>query len=424
MVLEKQAERDEKPSSSVESAFASLLSKELGLVSDLAETAEELLNAKDFTTYEAFLSIDLDNTKYIDEKSLEAFLAKHGNSLTDQDIMGIIYRLDADMDKRVSYEEFQQLFLPIKQHGETSFSRGYGTKTNEFDSLRYSQTCFYNSRNDGFKSTLKASQQGFSSDYKKSPVYQGSVENFFSTNSSLGRSNYSPLKKTEEVLNKSYSPLNDKSYVRSQSQYSSRERVSPRASPRYDTYARTEYSPVNNLSNSRTRFSPIGTRSGFSGYKRFSPYKTTSLLDRSRQHTYTSPLRTANYDIIYNSSGKLRNLSSTEYKPYVSPRRRHLVGRSTSPVRPEYNASNTLLARFLHEVVTQDVATETYREALSIKSDVSLRDLFTYLDISGRNSISVVDFSEVLKELGIYSSLDDVKLIFKRYDGDMDGRIE
>jgi Ca2+-binding EF-hand superfamily protein len=404
-VLDKQSEKEERPGSVVESTLGSLLSKELKLVADLAEIAEQLLNSKDFTTYEAFLSIDIDGNRYIEEKALEAFMAKQGYNLTEQDILGIIYRLDADMDKRVSYEEFQQIFLPIKQQYGSSSEYG----RTGYDSLRYSNS-YAKTQEDGYGSALKESKVFNSTNYKKSPNYQGSAEKFYSTNSTLGRSNYSPLKKTEEVLNKSYSPEVNKSIYRSH--YSSAERVSPRQTSPLGKYSRTRWSPPKNDTLYRSRFSPVSRNYTYT--TRLSPYKNTSVLNRSRLGTYTSPLRTANYDVIYNST------RSTYSPRYISPRREVNV----SPRRLDNNTNNILLARYFHEVLTHDLAAETFRENLSIKSDVTLRELFNYFNLSGRDSISLIDFREVLKELDVYSSLDEAKLIFKRYDKDMDGRIE
>jgi Ca2+-binding EF-hand superfamily protein len=438
VVWEKQNDKEDGPSSSVEMALADLFAKELKLVGDLGEIAELLLNQKDFTTYEAFLSIDFENNKYIDEKSLEAFMGKHGYSLTEQDILGIIYRLDSDMDKRVSYDEFQQIFFPMKTYGNSSnYSRDYGnvTNINDHDSLKYSQSNLYQSRQgDGYKSTFKVhnvnNSQGFTSTkFQKSPIYKTSGDNFYSTNSSIGRNDMSPLKKTEEVLNKSYSAKDDHDQSRSNYRYSPRGRTSPykqQYSPRENNYSSlnrsSRWSPPKDDTVYRSRFSPSPRNLG-SSYQptRLSP----TVYSRARLCSYTSPIRNANYDVIYNSSGRVRNLSPSSYRPYVSPRR-EITFRSSSPKRDVYNSDSNirLLARYFHDILTLDVATETYREALSIKSDVNLRDLFNFFDLTGRNSISLVDFREVLKELDVYSSLDEAKLLFKRYDKDMDGRIE
>lgn len=82
------------------------------------------------------------------------------------------------------------------------------------------------------------------------------------------------------------------------------------------------------------------------------------------------------------------------------------------------------LATFLYDLVIVDSLSESNKESLSLRTDISLRDLFGIFDISKRNSISLVDFQDTLKKLEIYVPLPELKLTFKRFDNDMDGRLE
>ncbi len=82
------------------------------------------------------------------------------------------------------------------------------------------------------------------------------------------------------------------------------------------------------------------------------------------------------------------------------------------------------LARYLYDLIIVDSLSESNKESLSLRTDISLIQLFRLFDISNRNSISLVDFQEMLKELEIFVPLPELKLTFKRFDIDMDGRLE
>lgn len=82
------------------------------------------------------------------------------------------------------------------------------------------------------------------------------------------------------------------------------------------------------------------------------------------------------------------------------------------------------LATFLYDLVIVDSLSESNKESLSLRTDISVKDLFLMFDISNRNSISLVDFQDTLKKLDIYVPLPELKLTFKRFDSDMDGRLE
>ena len=88
------------------------------------------------------------------------------------------------------------------------------------------------------------------------------------------------------------------------------------------------------------------------------------------------------------------------------------------------NIKSQNLAKYLYELVIVDSITESHKECLSLRTDVSLRAIFDFFDYNKRNCISLNDFQEILKDLEIHIPLPDLKLTFKRFDNDMDGRLE
>ena len=410
VVLERKNYDKDSISREVEHILLKLIQKELQIVEDLANLAEELKNSKDFTTYEAFISVDLHQSKYITYHSLENFLKKNGYNLNQGEVDDILFRLDNDGDGRVSYEEFQEIFFPLKAKGTISFvSSGNNYHHN---STFYQTGSNFNrheeqfGREDNFKSTINKSFSGSNANFfrgspspnKNSDNLVKTNEKFWSTVSTINKVGMSPLRSTihddinlKASLNTYTSPNRFRNNEHSspihervnKSLYQTRDRFIDRS----DHY--------NNLDSSRRYYSPIR---------------------QNRTASYISPLKTrSNYSSLSPLNTRA-NLFSTV--------------NSLSPNRYYQRVNNEKvkaihLAKFLNDLLYYDVETEAYRETLALKSDVNLENLFISFDYTGRNSISLVDFKEVLKEdLRIFVTLNELKLVFKRYDVDMDGRLE
>ena len=91
-----------------------LILKEMDLIKDLDEISAKIKNSKIFSTYEAFLAITGDD-KYMTKLNLYNFLKKNGVYINDKEVTQLMFRLDADNDDRISYEEFKEMFYPIKE---------------------------------------------------------------------------------------------------------------------------------------------------------------------------------------------------------------------------------------------------------------------------------------------------------------------
>ena len=89
-----------------------LLEKEMELIAELNEIAKEIKNSEIFSTYEAFtVIVGLD--KYITKKNFGKFLNDNFMEVNEDDVNNIMFRIDADNDDKISYEEFKEIFYPI-----------------------------------------------------------------------------------------------------------------------------------------------------------------------------------------------------------------------------------------------------------------------------------------------------------------------
>ena len=100
--------------SNVKNIFGKLICEELELIKNCIKTAKSCKEIIGFTLYEAFLLI-AGNSKYICEKSLCNFLQKNNVMLNSNDMHQLMFRLDTDNDGKISFEEFKEIFFPIKE---------------------------------------------------------------------------------------------------------------------------------------------------------------------------------------------------------------------------------------------------------------------------------------------------------------------
>ena len=96
------------------SDLKNILEKEMELITELNEIAKEIKNSEIFSTYEAFTVI-VGNDKYITKKNFGKFLNDNFMEVNEEDANNIMFRIDADNDDKISYEEFKEIFYPIRE---------------------------------------------------------------------------------------------------------------------------------------------------------------------------------------------------------------------------------------------------------------------------------------------------------------------
>ena len=109
-----------------------LLEKEMELIAELNEIAKEIKNSEIFSTYEAFtVIVGLD--KYITKKNFGKFLNDNFMEVNEDDVNNIMFRIDADNDDKISYEEFKEIFYPICDDLSFNKNKEVINKNNNFN---------------------------------------------------------------------------------------------------------------------------------------------------------------------------------------------------------------------------------------------------------------------------------------------------
>ena len=408
----KEFEDNDRISFSVINGIVEILLKEFSLIEDLEKIADELINFKDFTTYEAFLFIDVENKRYISDSSMLEFLNRHGYNLKRGDAEDIVFRIDNDGDGRISYNEFQEIFLPIRigkkknsiQNGESTF---YQTYPDNFRETGYSRSGGLNVKND-LKNIHFRNRKIY---HEEKPYHKINLETSF-----FNKKSTSNLLNDKDNLTQTLLVEKDSEDLRKPED-------------------KNKISFEENLTQTNEKFyTTISTIN--KGY--LSPFRSTITEDvniRAGKDTYTSPIRIKEYN---NDDYALEKLSLTT--PYLkdsnslSPKRnpRQFVHAKTDLRNSDYyeakrekekNESKTL-AWFMEDLIRIDNASEAIREELALSTDNSLEEIFTFFDDLNRKKLSHIDFEKKLQELSVYPSLNEIKLLFRRYDSDDDGRLK
>jgi Ca2+-binding EF-hand superfamily protein len=446
----KDFEDNDKLSFSVINGIIQILLKEFSLIEELERIADELMNSKDFTTYEAFLCVDLDNQRYLSESSVMEFLQRHGYNITRNDAEDIVFRIDSDGDGRVSYKEFQEIFLPFRISKKENFNP-------------YGESTFYNTYSYRFKNTgdtvgatnLDKFEVIDDLNAKQSRNRKISHEDL-SDYKVNGETSYFKKKSTNDIFN-------GKDKLNLTHLYVAERDVEDLKNPEQNL----ESSLDENLTQANEKFyTTLSTiKKGF--LSTFRSTVTDDINIRLSRNTYTSPIRIKDYtydkDYMEKSSITTPYLKDiNNFSPSRFPRQilhpkadfeinrqniinREIFKRNVSPYSHKYvtlsptrfrNFNNDLtkrfkeenesklLARFMEDLVRLDNAAESLREDLTLSTDNSLQEIFAFFDDFDRRKISPVDFVEKLRELNVFTGLSEIKLLFRRYDADDDGRLK
>ena len=155
------------------SYFNDLLLREMKLIGELDQIAAETKNSIQFSTYEAFLAI-VEDDKYMTKYNLNNFLKKNNVMINDEEVEQLMFRLDADNDDRISYEEFKEMFYPVKgdffyvPKKEIKEIKESDIGSNTRESYKYNSNDSYYSNNKSYKDNDYNKSDYNKSDYNKS----------------------------------------------------------------------------------------------------------------------------------------------------------------------------------------------------------------------------------------------------------------
>ena len=418
--------------------FIPIIKKELELVRALAGVADELKNSKDFTTYEAFVSI-VNNDKYITAINLAMYLKNNGIEIEDSLISTLMHRIDSDDDGQISYDEFQEIFFPFKEFMSVSKDK-YSSSYNNNININVNST-LYKSKD----STL----QTYSSPYNNNDYSGcGNLNSSSNKNARKLKSIQNISEKTRRIISQSpphsqsfdYSsvPPMQQQQQQSQSFINSNYNFVP-LNKRIEHVSHVQISSPLKQNDNNNNNNIIINDNDISNNDNENPLSKTTIDYRARLTTYTSPKRDALThplpspkqinDISFTNQPQPHSPPLTQPNQHPQPPQQHqsctcvLCGKVCTCCCLNRQRTNNLFKLFT-DIITQENTIESLKESLAYRPDANLTDIFAFFDYSQRESISIVDFAEALKEIGLYLPMNDLKLLFKKHDKNLDGRFD
>jgi len=96
----------------VEYTLAQVIYKETLIHSNIEYELLKLFNRYDYNVQSAFKAIDIKHTRYISFEFLSKYLTKMKIEAKEIDVVAFIRRMDRDLDGKISFSEFSELFRP------------------------------------------------------------------------------------------------------------------------------------------------------------------------------------------------------------------------------------------------------------------------------------------------------------------------
>ncbi len=143
-------------------------------------------------------------------------------------------------------------------------------------------------------------------------------------------------------------------------------------------------------------------------------YESPARSDIAYSPSYTKPV----YSSPYSKSAYQSTLAGSTYVPKKAE---YVSSAISSPSKKRQAAASLAVA--LEEQIAQERRFERARQELVLQTDFNLMDGFRLFDYIGKGFVTLTEFCDGLRDLGIVASFSDISLLFKRYDRDSDGRL-
>ena len=497
----------------------------LDLIEQINEMIIDIRKTRNFTTYEAFMGITKGN-KYLDEEFLNHFLEHNYNS---DEVKNIIYLIDKNNDKLISYEEFQDFFIPLIQYNDdllnnendneinkesndiVNFKKRDKSGTNEKNENSDNNEFFKNKNDENNFDNLEQNienneeidednnkkydendikEKDISDDNNNKNVSQEDNKekdidenNNYEINMSSedDYDNYCNFyRKTKQILIPTkYTQINvkqnintvnkDKENNQSRNKFNSIKQeiqnlpknknkaltivknnniiLQPKTKDNFITIEKeknTNY--VNNFTCAKNSDSEINNSTSKKinlniNSNDLENYSLSNDYNNINNNINMTPNEPNNKNItsednifISNKENKNNNnmLTSEENNKFFSSEN-EIISSNKINNKDEQNIMNmnfninisiSCFIKYIHYLLSKEKRTMDLKDKLSLREDISLKDLFCIFDYNKRNIISKKEFKVVCKKLfGLYPTSDQVHLVFKRYDKDKDDNL-
>ena len=454
-ILKREENNNNNNENKIDQFFLNILEQELNLIKNLYEISQKILNSKNFVSFEGFTEI-AENDKFITTSNMRKYFSKNSLNFSEREIETIIFRLDSNNDKKVSYQEYLEIFFPSK------FEKNNSSQTNNSEQSNFSYNIVTTTNN--VQNSLKNSKNLYSSEnYNLSsnlyfPKSEKLTNNLFlSQNNSNNKvfSLTSPRKEEfQSFFNKNFNHNNYSLNGNNVLQTSISNLIkSPTFSPNRSQIKNDESNNIifNNKENeNKTKISIFNLLCDFiekdisieNRKDSFSFKKDINLTDLFEFFTNENKISSVDFllnlkriglnlkndeiEMIFKKYNKNSNefFNFDEFCDFILPKKysiaKYLIERKPKKFFSGFDFdSKKLLKNFFVDVIQAEKSNNFYRKNLAENCDKN--DCFKIIAKKNYNFIEREDFIHFLQTNGKFTQPFEINLLFERFDKNNDG---
>ena len=440
----------------------------LELIEQINEMIINIRNTNNFTTYEAFMGITKGN-KYLDEEFLIHFLEHH---YSNEEIKNLIYLFDMDNDSLISYDEFQDFFIPLLQYNEEIdinkkvefYNNEINVENNDIVNFEKSGKCIINkntvnnnlnnnennnnneeienkeeineNNNDNIQIENNENIDMNEDEQKNNEIIENNHninnleddkklniskeeeknDNYEINLSSDDYDNYCNFyRKTRQILSSSSkkNEIND-------NKNSENENPNFNKIKNIDIPVSEKEKELNNINNFTCREKTESEKGNSSPKKIILNINSNDLENYSLSNDYNNNIISKDNTNNKNILSDCNILSSNNEFNNISKEHKSEINKSKENI----NKSISNFIKYIQFLLIKEKHTLDLKDNLSLREDISLKNLFCIFDYNKKNKISKKEFKVVCKKIfGLYPTSDQINLVFKRYDKDKDNNL-
>ena len=440
----------------------------LELIEQINEMIINIRNTNNFTTYEAFMGITKGN-KYLDEEFLIHFLEHH---YSNEEIKNLIYLFDMDNDNLISYDEFQDFFIPLLQYNEEIdinkkeeiYNNEINVENNDIVNFEKSGKCIINkntvnnnlnnnennnnneeienkeeineNNNDNIQIENNENIDMNEDEQKNNEIIENNHninnleddkklniskeeeknDNYEINLSSDDYDNYCNFyRKTRQILSSSSkkNEVND-------NKNSENENPNFNKIKNIDIPVSEKEKELNNINNFTCREKTESEKGNSSPKKIILNINSNDLENYSLSNDYNNNIISKDNTNNKNILSDCNILSSNNEFNNISKEHKSEINKSKENI----NKSISNFIKYIQFLLIKEKHTLDLKDNLSLREDISLKNLFCIFDYNKKNKISKKEFKVVCKKIfGLYPTSDQINLVYKRYDKDKDNNL-
>ena len=381
--------------------FIDLIKAEFELIKKIKNLINEIIQINEFSTFEAF-NIISENNNYIDDNLLEKFLE---NKFQKNEIKELIYRIDLNNDKKITYEEFQDFFFPFQSHlhldlEEEKQDMDYFIQNKYFLKLNSYEDIFLSSPN-----ILDKKMQ--MNEIKLNLKSTNEINDFNELNKEENKMNNEDFKiiydekllndldDDQEIANKN----NDDNLLSTTLNYNNDKNKTNEIINELNDVYRDNFNKLNEKNEKQDILNNIPINNIINENNAHLNNNNNNILSQS-----ANILLNRNNHLIFDKSQNKINL----------PNMKNLTEKDKDIVR--------YFIDYIHSIILLENKSENLKESLSLCNDISLSDIFDIFNKDRDDLISKNNFIKICNsKFYIYPTHNQVQYLYDRYDIDNDG---